>query len=166
MARFRFNFWLDCNKDSELLLADEIDQLKRQRSFTAAIRDGLRLIIDLRAGRLDVLFDLFPWVRAEFLEYIQSQTPPPTDLKQQLQRLEKLLLEQGNQPIAIPAGPKALQPVNGVGPKPLQTTAIPLPEDDDEDIPLKINKDTRKINIADNFLKSAMALQAMDSQKP
>jgi len=72
MARFKFNFWLDCDKDNELLLADTIDDLKRQRAFTATIRDGIRLICDLRRGSLDVLFELFPWVRAEFLDYMQA----------------------------------------------------------------------------------------------
>ncbi len=159
MRRERFMFWLDTDKDNDILLAEEIDQLKRQRSFTATIRDGLRLILDLRAGRLDVLFNLFPWVRAEFMEYIQSQLAPPNTIEQQLKRLEQLLLEQGNEPIPLPSGPKALQPVNQAGPRPLKAAPAPLPEQDDEDIPLEIKKDTQKKNIADNFLKSVLALQ-------
>ena len=104
MARGRFTFWLNYNKDEELLLAETIDELKRERSFSKTIRDGIRLVNSLRKGKLDVLFELFPWVKAEFMADVQpKETAGEKALREQLQRLEKLLLEQGNKPIPLPA---------------------------------------------------------------
>lgn len=77
--RLRFNFWLDMNKPEEELIADKIEVLKNERSFTSVIRDGIRLICDLREGKLDVLFELFPWVRVEFLEYMREVAPKPSE---------------------------------------------------------------------------------------
>ncbi len=61
--RLRFTFWLDLNKPDENLIAEMIDDLKIGKLFAKTIRDGIRLIYDLRAGRLDTLFELFPWVQ-------------------------------------------------------------------------------------------------------
>lgn len=68
--RFRqqYVFWLDMNKSDEAALADKIAKLKTCRQFAKTIRDGIRLIEDLRAGRLEVLFALFPDVS----EHLQS----------------------------------------------------------------------------------------------
>jgi hypothetical protein len=102
MARGRFTFWLDFRKDDELVLAETIDDLKRKRGFASAIRDGLRLIVDLRAGQLDVLFELFPWVQVEFLKHLESIQPqksePELQLQRQLDRLERLMFERGYVP--------------------------------------------------------------------
>jgi hypothetical protein len=104
MARGRFTFWLDYNKDEELLLAETINELKHTRLFSKSIRDGIRLVNSLRKGKLDVLFELFPWVKAEFLAGVQpKETAGEKALREQLQRLENLLLEQGNRPISLPA---------------------------------------------------------------
>lgn len=56
------------NKPHDVELAARIAELKTQRKFVQTIRDGIRLIQDLRAGRLDVLLALFPWVT----EHLQS----------------------------------------------------------------------------------------------
>lgn len=68
--RFRqqYVFWLDMNKPDEAVLAGRISELKTSRKFAKTIRDGIRLIEDLQAGRLDVLFALFPNVS----EHLQS----------------------------------------------------------------------------------------------
>ena len=58
----KFTFWLDATKADEDELIDQIEILKQQRLFAKTIRDGIRLICDLRAGQVDVLFELFPWV--------------------------------------------------------------------------------------------------------
>lgn len=71
----QFKFWLNANDDFELWLADEIAKLKSKRSFTRTIRDGIRLVIDLRAGKTDVLFELFPWVRNMVIA-AAAPTPP------------------------------------------------------------------------------------------
>lgn len=60
--RLRFVFWLDMKKPVENELAEQIEQLKATRNFSRTIRDGLRLIIDLRRGNTDVLCELFPLI--------------------------------------------------------------------------------------------------------
>jgi hypothetical protein len=72
MSRKRFTFWLDDTKHEQNELIEQVDQLKQTRSFASTIRDGIRLVSDLRKGSLDVLFELFPFVRAEFLQYVES----------------------------------------------------------------------------------------------
>lgn len=87
--RERFTFWLDTLKDDEFQLAEEISRLKRDRSFVGTIRDGLRLILDLRAKRVGVLFELFPWLKDEL------PSPPPSgddELRRRLEAMEQLLL--------------------------------------------------------------------------
>lgn len=74
--RLMYKFWLDINKTDEEAIADKIETLKTKRAFSKTIRDGIRLVCDLRNGKLDVLFELFPWVRAEFMQYIDLQFGP------------------------------------------------------------------------------------------
>lgn len=63
--RLMYKFWLDVNKPDEFELAEQIDELKAEHTFTKTIRDGLRLIQSLRQGRVDVLLEMFPFVEAE-----------------------------------------------------------------------------------------------------
>jgi hypothetical protein len=151
MARGRFTFWLDYGKDDELLLADTIDELKQQRSFVRTVRDGIRLICDLRQGRVEVLFELFPWVRAEFLAGIQpSETPTERAISEQLKRLETLMLQQGNMPIQMP---------DHSGPKPMNVPQFDPPAfDDDDDDTVVLKRDTTT-NSAQNFINSMLNLQ-------
>lgn len=60
--RLQYKFWLDINQTGDACLADEIEELKEKRQFARTIRDGLRLIIDLRRGNTDVLCELFPLI--------------------------------------------------------------------------------------------------------
>ena len=147
MSRFQFKFWLDCNKDDELLLAEEIDTLKQGRSFTATIRDGLRLILDLRAGRLDVLFELFPWVQERLNA---GKGGDVGELKDKISQLEKLLISHGSTQIMQPAGPKPLA---------RPTTTKPAFDDEDDSDLLVVREAKGDGNSALNFLRSAFALQ-------
>lgn len=104
--RFRrlFPFQLDVNKPEEQELAETIDDLKARRAFSKTVRDGIRLICDLRAGRLDVLFELFPWIQAQMGQASAPQPAAPQPqhnqaLVEQISRLERLLVQQGNVPI-------------------------------------------------------------------
>jgi hypothetical protein len=157
MARGLFKFWLDYDKDDELLIAEEIDRLKQNRLFAQTIRDGIRLICDLRAGRVDVLFELFPWVKAEFIAGVQpAETPGERYLREQLDRIERQLTEQRSAPPALPSGnPK---PLLG-GPKPLVAPKLAPPKYDDEDEALIAIRNDTSTESAMNFLKSAFALQ-------
>jgi len=151
--RLRFTFWLDMTKPDEENIAETIDHLKAERSFVRTVRDGIRLICDLRAGRLDVLFELFPWVRAEFLEYMASLQLQPqrqdSELRQRLERMERLLLEQGNVPISSTAS----------GPKPLAAPQPVSPETDSADDDLLVVKKAQSDgSSARNFLEAAFNL--------
>jgi hypothetical protein len=94
--RLRFTFWLDLLKPDEVVIAEQIEQLKSDRTFATTIRDGIRLICDLRAGRTDVLLELFPFV-VERLKTPEAETR----LQAHLDRLEALLVSQGNVRIGI-----------------------------------------------------------------
>lgn len=67
MARKRFEFWLNDKRAEDWSLNELIAQLKKpakgQGQFTRAIREGIRLWVSLRDGQIDVLLELFPWVR-------------------------------------------------------------------------------------------------------
>ena len=42
--RLQFKFWLDVNKPDEYALAEIIAELKENKTFSKAIRDGIRLV--------------------------------------------------------------------------------------------------------------------------
>src|SRR5574341_348657 len=100
-------FWLDIIKDEESKLACYITELKAARSFASPIRDALRLIYDLRQGKLDVLLLLFPWVynalreqiKSELAEEYQSSCMDPEIIIEEIsQRLEKRMMLLGSSP--------------------------------------------------------------------
>ncbi len=62
MTRYKYKFWLDDQREGDHEIAAIIETLKGQRAYTQAIRDGLRLIADLKAGNTGVLLELFPAV--------------------------------------------------------------------------------------------------------
>ena len=69
-----FRFWLDVNKPEEHQLAEHLEKLKRKRQFSRTIRDSLRLFLDLKAGKTDVLQELFPGIapQMDFAAIIQQ----------------------------------------------------------------------------------------------
>lgn len=124
--RLQFRFWLDVTKQGEYELAETIENLKEKRGFAKAIRDGLRLFSDLKAGRWEVLRELFPWVVDAIYDAAQAdilaKTPPatkqddapmPDAIQAQLDRLERLLLQQGAMPVEkqLPSKTPILLPV-------------------------------------------------------
>lgn len=124
--RERVAFWLDTTKNDERELAYTITHLKRRRMFSSAIRDGLRLIVDLRAGRLDTLLELFPWV-AERLMGV-GMGDGNSDLKDHMKRLEQLLLDQRRSTTH-----QEMRPLGQGGLKPMSVPKVDLPRFDDED---------------------------------
>lgn len=76
---------------------DTIITLKRQRAFSAVVRDGIRLIVDLKDKKLDVLYEMFPWVIERLAQgSVIINSPPPGGnskaLEDKIARLEDLLL--------------------------------------------------------------------------
>jgi hypothetical protein len=139
MNRKRIDIWLDMEKNDERLLLEVIEFLKKQRRFVSTVRDGIRLMVDLRAGNLNVLYELFPWTQ------IPLHPIPPGVADDLLQKKVQ------------PPG----EPITGVqvslsGPQPLQGGGRPVEaprfdDDDDDDLvtlkPLSANVDAGK-----NFL--------------
>ena len=72
----QYQFWLNLNSEAECRIAEAVDWLKSQRLYSQTIRDGIRLIVSLRDGRTDVLFELFPWIQ-ERLESASKSVEPP-----------------------------------------------------------------------------------------
>lgn len=73
LPRQRIEAWLRLDKPAECdLLNTIIPDLKAQRAYSAAIRDGLRIIWELRQGQTDHLLKVFPFLRQAL------QVPSPT----------------------------------------------------------------------------------------
>jgi hypothetical protein len=143
--RVMHKFWLDLTKDDQDHLDEQINELKQARTFTQTVREGIRLICDLRQGNMTVLFELFPWIKADLLADVQPQeTVGEKAIREQLERIEAQLAGQG-----IDFDTKAIQLVNRREASDAQ----------DDDIQLAIKKDT-STNAADNFLNSMMALNS------
>ena len=155
--RMRFDFQLNVAKDDEFAIAEQIANLKTQGLYSKTVRDGIRLVSDLRDGNLDMLYELFPWVRAEFLEYMAAVQPQLSDteinIQQQLSRIEELLAngDTTSSALNITSG--------GGGPKPMKIPSISPPDfDDHDDAPLIVTKAAASGNTAQNFIDSAFKL--------
>ncbi len=169
--RLRFTFWLDMLNDIEQDLADYIETLKTQRSFVKTVRNGLRVMRDLQAGQVEILFELFPWIKAEFIAGVMPK--PDTDpsgnekIRKELEQIRDLLLRNSTPPIVAseaPTGNIRMLTANGAAapgaPRALNVPALTLPTfDDDEDgDTLIIGRDT-SVDSALNFVNSMLALQ-------
>lgn len=146
-ARFRrqHRFWLDTMKKADYWLDEQIDILKSKRQYSRAVRDGLRLFLDLKAGRTDVLFELFPMLRAKIEADI----------------LRELLADRAV-PVAVGQGPKPLGkvlPMEQPAPRPLSIPPA-APAGSGDDLPaLAIKKaDPADSKASQNFLDSAFSL--------
>ena len=144
--RLKFTFWLDATKDDEYELIEQIDELKDNRLFSQTIRDGIRLISDLRAGRTDTLFALFPWLIAELPTPVQGRGD--LVLEQQIEELRDLILSQNGAALAdFDDDFSGLQPLRRVE-----------LGDEDDDIELEVTE-TSDGSSAQNFLHSLLNLQ-------
>jgi len=152
--RKRFVFWLDIQREDENYLAETIENLKERRSFAKTIRDGIRLIVDLRQGNTDVLAELFPWLQDRLNGEVKTQSLPLQEhlgaaFEPHMKRLEALLT----------SNPRTLS-VSGDG------TALPLPKkvaslsnqiDDDLGITVTAVR-AENSNASQNFLESMFNL--------
>ena len=144
--RLQYKFWLDLNKQDEHELAEVIEDLKQGRAFSQAVRHGIRLMVDLWGGNLDVLLELFPGVEEAFYQRFMEQHPvQDNNLQEQLARLENLLIQQGNAPV--------VQAISG--PKSLKVSPVAGPQTGDTILIKKARSDGSS---ARNFLDSAFGL--------
>jgi hypothetical protein len=133
MARYRFDFWLNADKDDELIVAEKVDELKRKRSFSSVLRDGIMIVSELRDGKTDLLFKLYPWV-AEAVKQSAPSAPDNGDLERQIADLKRIILQQGG--IAAPPSDYPVMKPPAAPPK-VETKAAPVAD---------------ASTIADNFL--------------
>ena len=89
--RKRFFFWLDANKDDAVIGA--IVELKSQRGFTSAVREGIKLIWELRQGRTDTLLELFPFVVQAVNNNPDSGGDDDDDLRSDIRVLQRQLAD-------------------------------------------------------------------------
>lgn len=139
--RKQFSFWLSCGYEWQRDLGEWLMDLKHRRQFAATVRNALALYRSLQEGRADLLLEWFPWIRDCF-------TQPPSDvddLKREIELLKRLMLQQ--------------PPAGQGGPKPLATIAAPPPDDDDA-LVVTVDQDAGARS-AENFIKSAFALNGM-----
>jgi len=87
-SRQRVDFWLDWNNPDDVELIKIIAFLKDEQSFSKVIRLALSIIPALMyEANLEPLFAAFPWIRAEFMEYMReiheatSEAAPSTTTK-------------------------------------------------------------------------------------
>jgi hypothetical protein len=143
--RLKHTFWLDVTKADERDLAARIEDLKEQRRFSQTIRDGIRLISDLRAGRTETLFALFPWLAAELS--VVSEGRGELSLERQLEELRALIVSQNGAALAgFDDGLASLQP--------LRRAAF----EDDDAVDLRVTATSDGAS-AQNFLNSLLNLQ-------
>jgi hypothetical protein len=100
MKRFRprkeVKMWLYTDKPEEEKLVGYVTYLKRTRKLAQAIRNGLRLLWSLGEGDTSILFELFPHIEAQIVSRFTAPVPPDNgNLERKLDRIERLMLEQG-----------------------------------------------------------------------
>jgi hypothetical protein len=155
--RTQHRFWLDTNRQDERDLAEYIAALKEKRTFVSTLRDALRLIRDLRQGRVEVLLKLFPWVADYFMaqtHYLPATSPIPDlhlALQTHLERVEKLL---------------SSRPVMET---PMLPPTVPSRYAGDEiDLEIKVAEEDEEAGkrATQNFMRSLMAIQNLPSNPP
>jgi len=157
--RLMYNFWLDINKPEEEVIADNIEHLKSSRSFAKSVRDGIRLICELKQGKTDFLFQLFPWLRAEItISQPQLEITNQPHVSVQLKRIEQLLREQQ---LGTPLQ-TAVSSMEHGSIKQLDVGSFAPPKFDEDDEPPSVT--LRKASSSggtatQNFLNSLQALQ-------
>lgn len=136
MARYKFQFWLNGEKDDELLVAETIDDLKQRRSFSAVVRDGIMIVNELREGRVDLLLKLFPFVKDAIADMLPPPPAPPTpDNADLIEQFRQMLEQQGRViPDTRDGGFPAMMPTNQAAkaalPAPVIKQAVAASADD------------------------------------
>lgn len=164
--RKRMGFWIDYGKDDELIVAETIDTLKKQRKYQRAIFQGIQLIASLWEGRVDVLLTMFPWIADTI-----CQNAPPTDdindLRREIEALRKDLRQQQSRPLSnaeipdtrnygIPAMKQSGSGVGTLGAG--RTFTLPLVDDDAGDT-IVLNKSTGSTSNSQNLMAGIFGLE-------
>jgi len=95
MAMIRIEIRINNSKPDDLALLHIINDLKAIRALSQTIRDGIWLMVDLRAGRTTVLFNLFPHLRTSFVQDVVQYKVPSKSIysMELLDKLAKVAVE-------------------------------------------------------------------------
>ena len=104
----KFDFRLEYKRASDVMLMEQIDILKAHHEFLGVIRDGIRLVCDLRAGRADVLLELFPGI----VQHIQADAA--LQFETIIQRLDALDAQQVRALPTVASAPRLPASTGGV----------------------------------------------------
>lgn len=149
--RCQFRFWLDANKPDQVQLGEALADLKRQRRYLPTLRNAIRLFLDLRAGRTDVLFELFPWI----VERLKTTPAPDSgDLEARLEVVVKASVQAAmmNMP-SLPATDIVAAPLKQSG-NFGQGKAVVAPAFDDDDGDTLVIKESKKTSNYENMMAS------------
>lgn len=156
-TRHQLRFWLDVTKTEEDQLAEQVASLKKNRQFADYVRNGLRLMLSLAAGEVDVLIELFPWIVEKFngqavgLQVAPAPAASTHELEKRIEYLQQLIMAQTSGTVL---GKTA-------GPQPLAVRPLEMPrfeEEDDEELELVLRPraDTGQSGL--NFIHSVQKL--------
>jgi len=176
-------FQLNINRDIEAWLHEWIPILTKERKFSQYVRDGLSIMIqiaewgmsatsvlillsELREGKRDKLYEMFPHLR----EDTQPAAPPPqpmppapntTELAKEI--ATQIILQGGADKILMQStGQQMDSNRTGQGAKMLTQQQFALPTFDDDEAEtqeaIAVTKNTTQDSAA-NFLNAAMALR-------
>jgi|SRR5689334_5994341 hypothetical protein len=154
MARKRYNFWLDDKRAEDWNINELITNLKSKGQFTRAIREGLRLWVDLRAGNTAVLIELFP-------AFKDKLNPPPSaapaggggghsELAKEI--AAQIILQGGTPGYLLQSGATGK-------PKEIKSPKFDLPVfDDDSDLPTLVTHASTATDAGANLVSSLKGL--------
>lgn len=160
-GRVVHHFWLNIWNGTEGQLDNAVQELKKQRKFAETVRDGLRLILDLRAGSLVVLFELFPHLQerltAQPVSAISQPPPAPNTTELAKEIATQIILQGGADKILMQSTGQGSKQIGGFKPLPLPT----FDEDETEaetQPTIAVTKNV-SINAIDNFISAMTSLR-------
>ena len=162
MARKRFEFWLNDQRQEDWLVYELIGKLKKptkgQGQFTRAIREGLRLWTSLRDGQIDVLLELFPWVREALTKSAPAQSVSGvggSDLAKEI--AAQIILQGGTGGYLMQSAMPTAQPKQITG-KQLAAPKFDLPKFEDDELPTMVISKVTRTDASNNFINSLRGL--------
>ena len=146
-SRKKVSLWLDIKVTRELEALEIIQRMKSKREFRRSVMVGLKIISELKQGRVETLLAEFPNIK-ELLGVKVGQGDG--GLKDDIAELKRLLQEATITAPTLPAPPSDYPTMKPTG-KPLggfKPLSAPAFDDDDDALPLATKKaaDTSAMN--------------------
>lgn len=153
--RIQFKFWLDLFKPEESYLSEVATWLMEQGEFVRTIRDGIRLIYDMRFQKdYRSLEELFPDIRERLR--VAASAPVASgggqsDLAREI--AEQIVLMGGSQ-----YQMKSVIPTAGK-PKEITSPVFAIPAFEDEDEPVMLVRKNTTNDASNNFITALRGMQ-------